>query len=282
MAVGVTAAGPRAGLKVEQWEVYFPLHTKTAQYSPTVMDNQELLRQVGEHLRSARLGAGLTTVELAERAGVSRRTISKAEAGAANLTLTSLQALAGALEADLVDLIAPDPDVARRGRIALVGLRGAGKTTIGRHLALAREVPFVELDQRIEELAGLSLATIFELHGAAWYQKVQAEALETVLAEGENLVLATGGSVVTAPATFARLRKTCHTVWLRARPENHLERVVAQGDQRPMRGRPRALEELKALLGEREAAYARCEWTVDTSQRGAEEVAADLLARYGA
>jgi XRE family aerobic/anaerobic benzoate catabolism transcriptional regulator len=246
------------------------------------LESQELLRHVGDHLRRARLAAGLTTVELAGRAGVSRRTITKAEAGAANLTLGTLQALAGALETDLVDLVTPDPNVLRRGRIALVGLRGAGKTTIGRRLALAREVPFVELDQRVEELAGLSLAAIFELHGAAWYRKVQGEALETVLAEGENLVLATGGSIVAAPATFARLRKTCHTVWLRARPEDHFARVESQGDRRPMRGRPRALEELKSLLAEREAAYARCAVTVDTSERSADEVAADLLERFGA
>jgi XRE family aerobic/anaerobic benzoate catabolism transcriptional regulator len=246
------------------------------------MENPQLLRQVGESLRRARRARDLSTVELAERSGVSRRTITKAESGAANLTLGTLQALAVALEVELVELLASDPDVARRGRIALVGLRGAGKTTIGRRLALAREVPFVELDQRVEELAGLSLSAVFELHGAAWYQKVLAEALETVLAEGENVVLETSGSIVADPATFARLRKTCHTVWLRARPEDHFERVVAQGDQRPMRGRPRALEELRTLLGEREAAYARCEVTIDTSTRTAEEAVAALLERYGA
>lgn len=245
------------------------------------MESQELLRAVGQRLRAARRAGGLTAAELARRAGVSRRTVTEAEAGRANLTLTRLDALAAALEVPLAQLLERDPGAQRRGRIALVGLRGAGKSTVGRRLALAREVPFVELDQRIEELAGLSLAAIFDLHGAGWFRKLQAEALESILAEGENLVLATGGSIVASEAAFARLRQTCHTVWLRARPEDHFERVVAQGDQRPMRGRPRALEELRSLLAEREAAYARCEVTVDTSERSVEEVVALLLSRFG-
>jgi XRE family aerobic/anaerobic benzoate catabolism transcriptional regulator len=245
------------------------------------VESQELLREVGQRIRSARKAAGLTAEELARRAEVSRRTVTEAEAGRANLTLTRLHGLARALELPLAQLIDHDPAVLRRGRIALVGLRGAGKSTVGRHLALEREVPFVELDQRIEEIAGLSLAAIFELHGAGWFRKLQAEALESVLAEGENVVLATGGSIVDSEAAFARLRQTCHTVWLRARPEDHFERVVSQGDRRPMRGRPRALEELRSLLAEREAAYARCETTVDTSERSVEEVVAELLSRFG-
>jgi XRE family aerobic/anaerobic benzoate catabolism transcriptional regulator len=251
-------------------------------YKGTFVEPQALLRGVGQRLRAARHVAGLTAAELARRAGVSRRTVTEAEAGRANLTLTRLSALARALELPLAQLVDPDPTSQRRGRIALVGLRGAGKSTVGRQLALEREVPFVELDQRIEETAGLSLSAIFELHGAGWFRKLQAEALESVLAEGENVVVATGGSIVDSEAAFARLRQTCHTVWLRARPEDHFERVVAQGDRRPMRGRPRALEELRSLLAEREAAYSRCEATVDTSGRTVDEVVAGLLSRFGA
>jgi len=246
------------------------------------LESQELLRAVGQRIRATRRAGGLTAAELARRAGVSRRTVTEAEAGRANLTLTRLHALAGALELPLAHLIDQDLGALRRGRIALVGLRGAGKSTVGRRLALEREVPFVELDQRIEELAGLSLEAIFELHGAGWFRRLQAEALESVLSEGENLVLATGGSIVASEAAFARLRQTCHTVWLRARPEDHFERVVAQGDRRPMRGRPRALEELRSLLTEREAAYASCEVTVDTSERSEDGVVALLLSRFGA
>jgi XRE family aerobic/anaerobic benzoate catabolism transcriptional regulator len=245
------------------------------------LDSQAFLRRVGQRIRTARQSAGIPATELARRAEVSRRTLTEAEAGRANLTLTRLWGLAAALEVEVATLLAPDPGAERRGRVALVGLRGAGKSTVGRALALAREVPFVELDRRVEELAGLSLAAVFDFHGASGFRRLQAEALESVLAEGENLVLATGGSIVAAPATFARLRRTCHTVWLRARAEEHFERVIAQGDQRPMRGRPRALEELRALLEEREAAYARCEVTVDTSSDPVETAVARLLERFG-
>ena len=254
---------------------------RSEHYKGTAMESQALLREVGQRIRAARRAGGLTAAELARRAGVSRRTVTEAEGGRANLTLTSLHALARALELPPAQLVEGDPAALRRGRIALVGLRGAGKSTVGRRLALEREVPFVELDQRIEETAGLSLATIFELHGAGWFRKLRAEALESVLSEGENVVLATGGSIVDSEAAFARLRQTCHTVWLRARPEDHFERVVSQGDRRPMRGRPRALEELRSLLSEREAAHARCETTVDTSQRSVQEVVRELLSRFG-
>ena len=254
-------------------------------YSAQIMniqgENGGLLRRVGRRIREAREREGLSVSGLARLAGVSRRTLTEIEAGRANPTLSNLAALAESAGVPLEDLVAGDGVAARLGRIALVGLRGAGKTTVGRRLALVREVPFIELDRRVEELAGLSLAAIFELHGPSWYRKVQAEALESVLAEGQNLVLATGGSIVADPATFARLRSTCHTVWLRARPEDHLERVAAQGDLRPMRGRPRALEELKSLLEDREAAYARCELALDTSGRGVEELVETLHHRFG-
>lgn len=152
---------------------------------------------------------------------------------------------------------------------------------MGRALALALEVPFVELDRRVEQAAGLPLASIFELHGEGGFRRLEAEALEQVLSEGERFVLAAGGSLVTAPATFARLRRTCHTVWLKAAPEAHYERVVQQGDRRPMAGRPRALDELKALLAEREPLYERCEVQVDTTALDAERVVATLAARFG-
>jgi XRE family aerobic/anaerobic benzoate catabolism transcriptional regulator len=218
--------------------------------------------------------------ELAVKSGVSRRHVTEAEAGRANLSVAKLLALAGALDLKLARLLDFDPDATRHGRIALVGLRGAGKSSIGRKLAMELEAPFVELDQRVEELAGLALAAIFELHGTEGFRRLEAEALERVLAEGERVVLATGGSIVTSTATFARLRQTCHTVWLRAEPRAHYERVVAQGDQRPMRGRPRALEELSALLDTREPLYRQCELTIDTGARSVDEVVALLARRF--
>jgi XRE family aerobic/anaerobic benzoate catabolism transcriptional regulator len=244
------------------------------------METQALLRRLGKRLREAREGAGLASSELARRAGLSRRTLTEIEAGRGNPTVTSLAALARGAGVSLERLLAHDEGELRRSRIALVGLRGAGKSTVGRRLALLREVPFVELDQRVEELAGLSLGAIFELHGPERYRELQARALESVLGAGENLVLAAGGSIVDDEATFARLRQTCHTVWLRARPEDHLARVAAQGDLRPMRGRPRALEELEELLSHRAPAYGRAEHAVDTSGRGVEQVVEELLGHF--
>jgi XRE family aerobic/anaerobic benzoate catabolism transcriptional regulator len=257
---------------------------KPEQSSARTVASQALLRDLGRRLRSLRDEAGLSVSELARLAGLSRRHLTEIEAGRANPSATRLVELARALDrepADLLDLDAARRGVARGGRIALVGLRGAGKSTLGRALALRLEVPFVELDRRIEEAAGLSLATVFELHGTAGYRRLEAETLEKVLAEGERFVLATGGSIVRSPATFARLRQTCHTVWLRAAPEAHYERVVAQGDRRPMAGRPRALDELKAILAEREGLYARCELTIDTQALDVPSATEELAERFG-
>jgi XRE family transcriptional regulator, aerobic/anaerobic benzoate catabolism transcriptional regulator len=240
------------------------------------MDEQALLIELGRRLRAARERRSKTVSDLAREAGLSRRYLTDAEAGRANLSLVKLFALCRPLGLRARDLLDLDPP--RLGRIALVGLRGAGKTTIGRKLALRLEAPFVELDQRVEELAGLSLAAIFELHGAAAFRRLEAEALEKVLSEGERVVLATGGSIVSSEPVFERLLATCRTVWLKARPEDHYARVLAQGDQRPMRGRPRPLEELTALLAAREPQYARCEVVVDTSATPV-EAAVESLAR---
>lgn len=244
------------------------------------IERKAFLYALGQSLRSAREAAGLGVSGLAAAAQVSRRHVTEAEAGRANLSIAKLAALADALDVRLPRLLDFELGPARHGRIALVGLRGAGKSSVGRKLALALEAPFVELDQRVEELAGLSLAALFELHGEAGFRALEAEALEKVLAEGERVVLATGGSLVNSTATFARLRKTCHTVWLRAAPQEHYERVLAQGDSRPMRGRPRALDELRELLAQREPLYRRAATTVDTSNKTVDEVVHLLAQRF--
>ncbi|MBM3986910.1 MAG: helix-turn-helix domain-containing protein [Planctomycetes bacterium] len=242
------------------------------------MDRQDLFRELGRKLRSAREGAGMSVTELARQSGLSRRHVTEAEAGRANLSVGKLFDLSVALGVPLRRLFDLEP--AKPARVALVGLRGAGKSSLGRALALALEVPFVELDARVEELAGLSLAAIFELHGSSGFRRFEAEALEKVLSEGERCVLATGGSIVHSPETYARLRSTCHTVWLKATPEDHYARVVAQGDLRPMSGRPRAIEELRALLETREPLYAQCEHTVFTSGSTPARIVADLATRF--
>lgn len=220
------------------------------------------MRELGNRLRSLREARGLSVSDLAARAGLSRRYLTEAEAGRANVSLLRLLDLARALEVPIQDLVCPAGPP--RERIALVGLRGAGKSTLGRQLALRLEVPFVELDQRVEALAGAPLGELFALHGEAGYHRFEAEALEEVLREGERLVLAVGGSIVTRPATFERLKRACRTVWLRASPAEHFDRVRDQGDRRPMADRPRARAELEALLRDREPLYAACEVAVDT------------------
>ncbi len=243
---------------------------------PMATRDGELLLELGRRLRAARQEAGLTVSELARVAETSRRYVTEAEAGRANLSIVKLAHLADALGVSLAGLC--DLPVAGRGeRVALVGLRGSGKSTVGPRLALALEAPFVELDARVERLAGMSLAEIFDLQGTAGFHVLEAEALEEVLAEGERVVVAAGGSIVDSAPNFARLRSTSRTIWLRARPEEHFERVRAQGDRRPMADRPRAMDELRDLLKRREPAYARCDHELSTSDRSVDEVVDEIV-----
>jgi XRE family aerobic/anaerobic benzoate catabolism transcriptional regulator len=241
------------------------------------LDLAAFLRGLGRRVRAARERRGWTVLELAESSGVSRRHITETEAGRANLSVAKLFALAHALGLAPGELV----QVATRTgeRIALVGLRGAGKSTLGRRLALELETPFVELDRRIEELAGMSVAAVFELHGSLGFRRHEAEALEQVLTEGERVVIAAGGSIVSAPETFERLLATCRTVWLSASAEDHYARVMAQGDERPMHGRPRAMDELRRLLAEREPQYRRCAIHIDTSKSDLDACVRTLVAQ---
>lgn len=242
------------------------------------MDTEALLRALGRRVRERREGAGLALAALAREAGVSRRYLTDAEAGRANPSVLVLAQLARALGCLPADLLGSDGLRRTSERIALVGLRGAGKSTVGAKLALALEAPFIELDQRIEELAGLSLGELFDLHGQTAYARFEAEALEEVLAQGDRAVIATGGSIVNHPQAFERLLATCRTVWLRAPGPVHYARVLDQGDRRPMKNRPRAMEELESLLEARLPLYRRAEITVDTEALDPEGVVAAVVA----
>lgn len=232
---------------------------------------EELLAGLGRRARAHRLARGWTLREVAERSGVSPRFLVQLEAGRGNISVRRLADVAQALETTaallLTDTDAPAPEV-----IALLGLRGAGKTTVGRRLAKRRRVPFVELDRRVEEAAELSLGELFSLHGEDYYRRLEREVLQEVLSEGRPIVLATGGGLVASPETFALLRRSAVTIWLRARPEDHWNRVVRQGDRRPMADHPQAMADLRGLLASREPLYSMADHIVDTSQVSASRV----------
>jgi XRE family aerobic/anaerobic benzoate catabolism transcriptional regulator len=163
--------------------------------------------------------------------------------------------------------------------VALVGLRGAGKSTIGRALAQKLGTPFFELDALVEKAAGLSLGDLFSIHGEAYYRRLMREVLTSFLADTGRAVLATPGSLVTDREAFRLLTRRCRTVWLQASPDDHWQRVLAQGDQRPSAASPHAREELKALLKAREPLYAQAELSVDTSRLGVGGAVTEILAR---
>ena len=149
--------------------------------------------------------------------------------------------------------------------VALVGLRGAGKSSIGAAAASQLGIPFVELDELIVREAQMTLSTIFEIHGERYYRGIEREVLRRLLAAGKPMVIATGGSIVTDAETWGLLRSRARTIWLKAAPQDHWSRVVAQGDVRPMRDRPRAMNELQALLNRRQPLYELADQVVDTA-----------------
>lgn len=238
----------------------------------------DLLATLGRRARAARLARGWTLREVAERSGVSARFLVQLEAGEGNISVRRLAEVARSLGTTASALLAPD-DADDPHIIALLGLRGAGKTTIGKRLARRRRMPFVELDRRIEQAADLSLGEIFALHGEDYYRRLEREVLQKVLAEGKPIVLATGGGLVASPDTFALLRRSATTIWLRATPEDHWNRVVRQGDRRPMADHPQAMADLRALLAMREPLYALADHTVDTTAAPVDEVVSQVERR---
>jgi XRE family aerobic/anaerobic benzoate catabolism transcriptional regulator len=235
----------------------------------------QILELLGRHVREARAARRWTIRELAERSGVSVRFLVQMESGRGNISVKRLADLAGAFDIPAADLVADDHSDAPRV-VALLGLRGAGKTTIGKQLARRLHVRFVELDRQIEKAADMSLAELFSLYGEEYYRRLERETLAQVLAENRPMVLATGGGIVASPETYALLKKSAVTVWLRAQPEDHWNRVVSQGDRRPMADHPQAMADLRALLAAREPLYAGADHTVPTSGRTVQAIVDDL------
>ena len=235
------------------------------------MPAKGLLEQLGKRIRQLRLERGLSLRELAARSGVSERYLSELEAGRGNISVLRLEQVATALEQSAGALLLEAERITTAGAarvVALLGLRGAGKSTIGPRLASRLQLPFFELDGLIEAAAGLTLGEIFALHGETTYRRLELEALRRFLAEQPAAVLATGGGIVGHAEAFALLQERTETVWLRARPDDHWIRVVRQGDERPMADNPAARRELEEILSSREPLYGKARHVVDTSALG--------------
>lgn len=250
------------------------------------MTSDALLASIGARVRALRVSRSWSTADLARRSGLSQRYLFELEHGRGNISVVRLSEVAQALETSLATIVGglgPRGDAADRlaglhgaaqqralraaappAAIALVGLRGAGKSTVGERLAVRLSCPFHELDALVESRAGVRLAALFGGGEASRYRELERSVLGELIARGSACVIATGGSLVTDEATWAMLRASARTVWLRARPEDHLARVEAQGDTRPMAGRADALAELRDILDARTPAYERAEARVDT------------------
>ncbi|HRP97401.1 MAG TPA: helix-turn-helix transcriptional regulator [Rhodocyclaceae bacterium] len=278
----------------------------------TVGEN-EYLRMLGERIRELRARRGMTRKMLAQQSGVSERYLAQLETGHGNISIILLRQIARGLGLPIVELVGEEPEQpveltlltqylsrfsptalvrarqlleseledadreTRCQRVALIGLRGAGKTTLGTMLARHLGAPFIELAKTIEQEAGAELSEIFSLYGQAAYRRYERRALEAVVEANPRLVLVPGGSIVSEPATFDVLLSSCFTIWLRASPEEHMARVIAQGDYRPMKGSQEAMDDLKRILSGRIAMYQKADAAVDTSGKTIEESFAELL-----
>jgi XRE family transcriptional regulator, aerobic/anaerobic benzoate catabolism transcriptional regulator len=236
------------------------------------------LAQLGERVRAWRSQHGVTRKNLSAACGVSERYLAQLEAGEGNVSVLLLRKIARAMDVPVESLVREEPTRAKP--VALLGLRGAGKSTLGAKLAQALEVPFIELDGEVEKEAGAKLGEVFAMYGQDAYRRFERRALERVLDEHARAVIATGGSVVTDKASYELLLQRCRCVWLSAAPEEHMQRVIDQGDMRPFKehaaGRSSALEEIRTLLADRERLYSRAHAMVDTSGKTVRQTLAEL------
>jgi XRE family aerobic/anaerobic benzoate catabolism transcriptional regulator len=274
-------------------------------------ENTPLLREIGYLVRNERAKRGMTRKMLAKQAGMSERFIAQIELGEGNPSVLSLDAIARALTLDLFDLLpAVKPDEARRRalvhlrqlpvgevkdflnafahiggtlpsargkRIALVGLRGAGKSTLGLLLAKRLHCSFIELDRMIEQDHGAPIATLFDVYGQGTFRRYERECLTRVVATNPAAVIATAGGIVAEEASLAQLLDQTHVIWLQASPIEHMRRVMEQGDFRPMARNRDAMNDLVAILDARAADYGRAHARLDTSGKGVEACVDELV-----
>ncbi|MFL5030495.1 MAG: helix-turn-helix transcriptional regulator, partial [Xanthobacteraceae bacterium] len=259
------------------------------------------LTRLGERVRTIRSRRAMSRKALAKHSDVSERYLAQLEGGTGNCSIVLLRRIAHALSVPAAELIDDRPERSvesllmrqlidrlspaqaaearefllsrfdgamselRRGRIALIGLRGGGKSTLGRLIADELGCPFIELDREVERESGMGLSELFEMFGQATFRRMERAALEAVLEKHPRFVLATGGGLVTEPATFELLLASCFTVWVKAQPQEHMQRVMDQGDLRPISGHARAIDELVAILASREPLYAKADATIETT-----------------
>ena len=229
------------------------------------------LARLGDRVRAWRNENGVTRKVLAQSSGVSERYLAQLEAGEGNISVLLLRKVARAMAVPVERLVREEERASGPERIALLGLRGAGKSTLGKKLAEALGAPFVELDREVEKEAGAKLGEVFAMYGQDAFRRFERRALERVLREEPRAVIAAGGSLVTDPGTYELLLEGCRCVWLKASPEEHMSRVIAQGDMRPFKGRSAALGEIKKLLADRDKLYARAGVTIDTSGKSVKQ-----------
>jgi XRE family transcriptional regulator, aerobic/anaerobic benzoate catabolism transcriptional regulator len=273
----------------------------------------EILRFLAKRVRELRSRRGMTRKMAARDARVSERHWAQLETGDGNVSIVLLRRIAAALGVSLRELFSSDleepaekqliqrflkrlpahrleevtarlmrefgqEENVRRRRIAMIGLRGAGKSTLGSRWSEEANLPFVELDREIEKDTGMPLSEIFSLYGQSGYRAIEKRTLERVLCENDRLVVSVGGGVVSEKETFAYLLSHCYTVWIKAQPEEHMSRVMAQGDFRAIKGNNQAMDDLRRILEAREPLYRKADMCLDTSGLSIEESFARLKA----
>jgi XRE family transcriptional regulator, aerobic/anaerobic benzoate catabolism transcriptional regulator len=244
--------------------------------APLSLQQQEdaYLARLGERVRAWRSEHGMSRKALALASSVSERYLAQLEAGRGNISVLLLRKLARAMGVAVERLVREEQAVEKP--IALIGLRGAGKSTLGMKLAALLDVPFVELDREVEKEAGAPLAEVFAMYGQDAFRRFERRALERVVNMEPRTVIATGGGLVTDPGTYELLLERCRCVWLKATAQEHMARVLAQGDTRPFKGRSAALDEIRKLLTDRERLYGRAGAVIDTSGKSVRQSLAEL------